>query len=124
MPIVVFTDGSRSEVDALTAEDGIVVQEPRAAITDLLHLSQATLLFASGYSTFSMWASFIGLMPTVYAPGKLLQKVHASPDSEGACEIELAANAPIPRQIADRVLAMQSGESARRMDSAACVERL
>lgn len=91
-PIVVMTDGSIDEVEPLLAVEHVRLHPRGAAITDLMLMSQASLLMASGYSTFSMWASFFGGMPTVYAPGKIQQRLHARRDTE----IELAEGEPLP----------------------------
>jgi hypothetical protein len=93
VPIVVFTDGSDEEVAELLALEGVLLHRRRAAITDLWLLSHSSLLFASGFSTFSMWASFLGGMPTIYAPGKLKERVQTGLPS---LEIELPEDAAIP----------------------------
>ena len=55
-----------------------------SAIGDILLLSKASLLFASAHSTFSMWGSYLGGMPTLYYPGKMDQRVF--PPEAGICE--------------------------------------
>ena len=101
IPITVFTDGSPDEVAALTAIDGVILHQRASPITDLWTLAEAALLFASGYSTFSMWASFLAGMPTFYAPGKLQQRVLVN--REDALETELDAGADIPATAIERV---------------------
>jgi hypothetical protein len=94
LPIVVFTDGSADELAPLLGIDGVRLAPRRPAIADLWQLTHARLLFASGYSTFSMWASYLGGMPTIYAPGKIQQRVQAGrPDP---AEIELEEGADLP----------------------------
>ena len=95
-PIVVFTDGSADEVRELCAVEGVVLRPRAPAVTDLWAMAGATALFASGFSTFSMWASFLGRMPTFYAPGKLQQRLLGG--DPGALEMELAPDAPLPRR--------------------------
>jgi hypothetical protein len=94
IPIVVFTDGSEDELADLLAIDGVRLHARQAAISDLWALTHAQLLFASGFSTFSMWASFLGSMPTIYAPGKIQQKVQTG--RSDPVEIELDERADIP----------------------------
>lgn len=94
VPIIVFTDGDANEVADLCRVDGVRLHERAPAIADLWTMSQAGLLFASGFSTFGMWASFLGGMATIYAPGKLQQRVQAG--DAGAVEIELPAGSDIP----------------------------
>lgn len=98
-PIVVFTDGDAEEVAELLALPGAERAPRRAAITDLWALSQASLLFGSGHSTFSMWASYLGGMPTFYAPGKLSQRV--LDDGEDLVEQELGADGALPQRALD-----------------------
>jgi hypothetical protein len=94
IPLVVFTDGSPDELGPLLEIDGVLLHSRQTAITDLWTLTHAQLLFASGFSTFSMWASFLGGMPTIYAPGKIQQRVQSGrPDST---EIELEEGADLP----------------------------
>jgi hypothetical protein len=92
--IVVFTDGGNEEVEALCNIDGTYLSQRLPSITELWTMAHAGLLFASGFSTFSMWASFLGGMPTVYAPGKIQQRVQAG--RAGPVEIELPAGSEIP----------------------------
>lgn len=97
LPLVVFTDGDENELAELTAMPGLTFHKRRSALADLWLLSRATVLFASGYSTFSMWASFLGGMPTIYAPEKIQQRVQVGRDT--AIELELPAGAPLPRRV-------------------------
>jgi hypothetical protein len=87
LPVVVFSDGSRSEVGPLLEIPGVSLRDREPAIADLWAMSRAALLFATGYSTFGMWASFLGRMPTLYAPGKMQQRVQG--DNEAAVEREV-----------------------------------
>jgi hypothetical protein len=100
-PILVFTDGSGEEIDPLLSMRGVSRSPRQAAIADLWMMSRSSLLFASGYSTFGMWASFLGGMPTIYAPGKIQQLVQR--DREGSREVELPEGAEIPRDVAAAV---------------------
>lgn len=110
MPIVVYSDGSADELSALLKVSGVQMAQRQPAIVDLWSMSQASLLFASGYSTFSMWASYLGGMPSVYAPGKRQQFVQAG--RAGAVEVEVAAGDVIPDCVtAHRRLALGSSES-------------
>jgi hypothetical protein len=90
----VYSDGSVDELEPLLRCDGVHLQPRQAAITDLWAMSRSRLLVASGFSTFGMWASFLGGMPTLYAPGKLQQRVQAG--RPGAFELELGGGDDIP----------------------------
>lgn len=94
IPLVIFTDGSEEEVRPLLQLRNVHVRARQQAITDLWALSHARLLIATGHSTFSMWASYLGGMPTVYAPGKIQERVQQG--RPGAMEIELSASDDIP----------------------------
>ncbi|HTV26217.1 MAG TPA: hypothetical protein VMF32_00360 [Xanthobacteraceae bacterium] len=101
MPVIVFTDGSAEEVSEVLRMNGVYLRTRNPAIADLWALAHADLLFASGYSTFSMWASFLGGMPTIYAPGKIMQSIRASPPD--ATEIELAEGEDLPMKISHMI---------------------
>lgn len=96
-PIVVFSDGDGDELAELLGVEGVELQGRRPAVTDLWEMSSARLLVASGFSTFSMWASYLGCMPTLYAPGKIQQRVQENRDR--ALEIELPSGAEIPADV-------------------------
>ena len=63
-----------------------------SSLGDMLGLSRSRLLIASG-STFSMWGSYLGQVPAIWHPGKLLQHVLiAQPERE----IEWAEGDTVP----------------------------
>lgn len=94
IPLVIFTDGSEEEVRPLLQFKNVHIKARQQAITDLWALSHARLLVATGYSTFSMWASYLGGMPTIYAPGKIQERVLQG--RPGSMEIELSESDDIP----------------------------
>ena len=96
-PIVVFTDGEPGELADLLVLDGVRLHPRQFAITDLWTMAHAELLFASGFSTFGMWASFLGGMPTIYAPGKLQQRVQAG--RAQPIEMEVAEGEGLPENV-------------------------
>ncbi len=65
------SDGTEDELGPLLAEENVVPVKIGSAIGDLLVLSKAKVLIASG-SSFSAWASFFGQMPTITHPGQSL----------------------------------------------------
>lgn len=77
----VFSDGTEAELAALLSMPGVQRVEYGSAIADLLALSRARLLIASG-STFSMWASFLHQAPTVWHAGKWQQRLHERDGTE------------------------------------------
>ena len=70
VPAVVVSDGSTEELEDLLREPRVSLLRPGCAISDLLVLSSARVLIASGGSSFGAWASFLGGMPTVTLPGQ------------------------------------------------------
>jgi hypothetical protein len=116
LPIVVFTDGSHDEVMGLCRLDNVQLRPRRHAMADLWAMSRATLLFASGYSTYGMWASFLGSMPTLYAPGKIQQRVQAG--RAGSIELEVHEGDPIPLNVEAGVAELVNSTVAH--DGSAC----
>lgn len=74
MPAAVFSDGTSEELADLLALPAVQRVDYGSGLGDMLGLSQARLLIASG-STFSMWGSYLGQVPTIWHPQKLLQHV-------------------------------------------------
>jgi hypothetical protein len=68
-PTTVFSDGHADELRELLTEPQTTLHAPVSAATDLLTMSSAAGLVASG-SSFSQWASFLGQVPTVWYPGQ------------------------------------------------------
>lgn len=77
---LVFSDGSAEELKALLALPGVTLCRRGAAVSDLLALSQAAVIIASG-STFSMWASYLGQVPTIWFPGQRRQLILGGGDT-------------------------------------------
>ena len=77
----VFSDGTDEELAPLLAIDGVRRTSFGQSIADILGLSRARIFIASG-STFSMWASFLGQMPTVWFPGRLPHPILEDPRKE------------------------------------------
>jgi hypothetical protein len=79
LPFLLFSDGSDVELGPLLEEAGVSRYHNRNALSDLLLLSKARVIVASG-STYSMWASFLGQAPTIWFPGQRRQCVTQNPD--------------------------------------------
>lgn len=75
LPVKVVSDGSELELRRIVREPSVQWVTTEKAVGDIWLMSRASLLVASGYSSFSMWASFLGQMPTLYAPGKMQQRL-------------------------------------------------
>jgi len=93
----VFSDGTPEELAPLFSLPGVRRVDYGSGLGDMLGLSRSKLLIASG-STFSMWGSYLGQVPTIWHPGKLLQHLLLEhPDHE----IEWAPGETLPDWIAD-----------------------
>ena len=75
LPIKVVSDGTEAELEDVIRLPGCELTSTKSAVGDILMMSRACMIVASGYSTFSMWASYFGQVPTLYYPGKMQQKV-------------------------------------------------
>jgi hypothetical protein len=72
VPALVVSDASDRALADLLQMEAVTRVDTGSAIGDLLVLSKARLLIASGGSSFSAWAAFLGQMPTVSYPGQSL----------------------------------------------------
>lgn len=92
IPVFVFSDGSDEELGDLLAIPGIQRLGFGSAIADLIALSRANVLVASG-SSFSMWASYLGRMPVIWHKGQMLQRLYR-PDEAIECECSSGQDLP------------------------------
>jgi hypothetical protein len=74
LPIYIFSDAEDWELKEILAYDNCSRVYFGSAISDMLALSSCKVLIASA-STFSMWASFLGQMTTIWFPGQMRQKL-------------------------------------------------
>jgi len=65
-----FSDAQDEELLPLMALPGVRRVLGNSAVEDMLLISSHRILVASG-STFSMWASFLGQIPTLWFPGQM-----------------------------------------------------
>ena len=59
IPILVFSDGTQSELAFLTKAQGVLVMPHAPAVHDLLALSRAEAIVGTNHSTFSYWGAFL-----------------------------------------------------------------
>ena len=74
LPIYVFSDAEQDDLVYVKSFHNCERVYLGSSISDMLAISNAQLLVASS-STFSMWASFLGQIPTIWFPGQLRQKI-------------------------------------------------
>jgi hypothetical protein len=72
LPIYIFSDAEDCELKEILAYENCNRAYFGSAISDMLALSTCKVLISSA-STFSMWASFLGQMPTIWFPGQMRQ---------------------------------------------------
>jgi Glycosyl transferase family 11 len=106
VPAVVVSDASDQALAELLQEEGVTRADTGSAIGDLLILSKAHLLIASGGSSFSAWAAFLGQMPTVSYPGQSLSWFTIVPVL-GQYVGEWSHRDPIPQLLAEHIQALR-----------------
>ena len=74
IPIYIFSDANNDEIKEILELNNCSRAYFGSAISDMLALSSCKVLISSA-SSFSMWASFLGQMPTIWFPGQLKQKL-------------------------------------------------
>ncbi len=99
----VFSDASDAEVQPLLGITGVRRAFFGSSIADLLAMSTARVLIASG-STFSMWASYLGRMPTIWPLKQRRQRIHGC---KWEYEIELGYE-PLPPEVASLIRSHQN----------------
>jgi hypothetical protein len=90
LPASVFSDGTDEELAPLLALDRVTRASFGSSIADIIGLSRARILITSG-STLSMWASFLGQMPTVWYPGRLYHPILKDTRREIETHLEISA---------------------------------
>ncbi|MGI5967473.1 MAG: alpha-1,2-fucosyltransferase [Anaerotruncus rubiinfantis] len=103
----VFSDGSDEELRDLLAMDNVERVFFGNSVADIMALSKAPLIIASG-SSFSMWARFIGNCNSISFPS---QKKDDTADAD-RFEIELEQGAPLPDDVVQKIRAIYNGSFA------------
>jgi hypothetical protein len=81
LPAHVFSDATPDQLEPLLAEPDCHLVTYGASVADMLGMSAHAALVGSN-STFSMWASFLNQVPTIWPPRASLHPLHASSDTE------------------------------------------
>lgn len=97
IPAFVFSDGTEEELAPLLSIPHVQRVDYGSGLGDMLGLSRSRLLIASG-STFSMWGSYLGQVPTIWHPQKRLQQLLIE---HPEYEIEWAQGDPLPDWISE-----------------------
>ena len=88
LPIYVFSDANNEDLIDILQLENCKRAYLGSAISDMIALSKCKVLVSSA-STFSMWASFLGQMPTIWFPGQMRQKlIHNNKVFEGEIDYD------------------------------------
>ncbi|MDO4990725.1 MAG: alpha-1,2-fucosyltransferase [Eubacteriales bacterium] len=99
----IFSDGSDEELKELLAIDGTRRVFYGNSLADILALSRAPLMIASG-SSFSLWARFLGQCSSISYPNQIKDRV-LKPGASGF-EIECAEDGELPEAVKETVRAL------------------
>jgi hypothetical protein len=106
VPAVVTSDGSDEELDQLLRLPAVQRTPRQSSVSDLLSMSQGSLLISSG-SGFSMWGAYLGDQSRICFPGQRLVRVLASgqefdrePEVETAAELSALFVESVRRHLA------------------------
>lgn len=105
----VVSDGTPAQLAELLAEPEVTFVRPGTAIGDLLLLSRAKVLLASGASTFAAWGAFLGQMPSATHPGQPLRWWRFDPRAGQYCG-EVDGDAIDPEFLRQAATAITTGE--------------
>jgi hypothetical protein len=101
-PATVFSDGADEELAELLAMPSVTRAPKQESVTDLLSISHASALIASG-SGFSLWGAFFGQVPSINYPGR--KRVGANADT--TLDVESDGTSPLSEKfvatVADRL---------------------
>lgn len=90
LPAIIYSDCPDAELSPLLKLQGVRRSRCNEAITDMLAMSEATVLISSG-SGFSRWGSYLGQVPRLCFPGqrvvRTLGPVAGGVDLEPECEV-------------------------------------
>lgn len=75
LPVSIFSDGFKSELQALLELPEVNLVEGNEDIVDLLLFSRSRLLVTSAGSTFSGWAAFLSESPVIMHPDHIHQPI-------------------------------------------------
>ena len=95
LPIYIFSDAKNEDLQEILQYKNCKRAFFGSAISDMIALSKCKVLVSSA-STFSMWSSFLGQMPTIWFPGQLRQKLI---NDKSIFEGEMDYNEKLPNTI-------------------------
>jgi hypothetical protein len=78
LPVSVFSDGKKKELQLILAMENISLVEGNPDIVDLLLLSKSKIIIASAGSTFSYWAAFFANAPVILHPDHIHRSIRST----------------------------------------------
>jgi hypothetical protein len=78
LPVSVFSDGKKNELQLILAMENIFLVEGNPDIVDLILLSKSKIIIASAGSTFSYWAGFLASAPVILHPDHIHQSIRST----------------------------------------------
>lgn len=100
VPVNVFSDGTDEELQKLLSMDCVERKTFGNSIGDIIGLSKAPLMIASG-SSFSLWARYIGECNSISYPNQIKDRVVT--DQRNKFEIEVSDNEDFSESIRNRI---------------------
>ena len=92
LPVSIFTDGYRHELENLLALENIEIVEGNKDIVDLLLLSRSKIIVTSASSTFSYWSGFLADAPLIMHPDHIYASIRPAEVNERFYEGPLKPN--------------------------------
>ena len=86
LPVTVFTDGFREELEQLFKLEHITLSEGNNDIEDLVQLSRSQLIITSSTSTFSYWAGFLSDAIVIMHPAHVGTVIRSKDKQSGLYE--------------------------------------
>ena len=83
LPVSIFTDGRREELQEIFELENISLVEGNKDIVDLLLLSKSKIIVTSAGSTFSYWAGFLSDAPIIMHPDHIHEPLRGNIMYEG-----------------------------------------
>src|SRR5205814_1581965 len=82
-PARVFSDGRPDEIVPILNLPAVTLAPGNPSIVDILTMARSRVLITTAKSTFSMWSSFLGQMPTLWYPGNVVRLNPDRPELDG-----------------------------------------
>lgn len=118
IPVDLYSDGSDEELRELLALKNVRRRFYKSALADMLALSRCGILIGSSGSTFSMWASYLGRMPSIWYPREAAVRLYSEGES---FEGELSSGESLPERLRADVKALVRLSSVGKKDRS-CAE--